>query len=163
MKYAIDGDPKGPKGIGGWMFFPILNLILSVLVEIYYLYTIGFHNENLSIALNSVDPVFTAVQLWFIGSLCTGIFVIISISYTLYLIFREKNKTIYLIIISYFLIVLSGFSNYALEYALYKHGPKASHENNNFMGNDNFAGAPWLVIYFVISRRSKNTFVKPGW
>jgi len=126
---------KKPIGIGGWLIFFTVAMSLGLIMYIFLAIILGF------------AALFDTISLWDQVHLLTSVVMVVLISHVLYLEFKKKKEFPKWMIVSIWVGMVVSFP-YLIEEGEFTSLPR-----------DIGVAILW-TMYFIKSKRVKNTFVK---
>ena len=160
---SIAIERNGPTGIGGWMLLLIAGLIFNLLGLLYYVYAAVFPVGKLYLTATSDNIDVLAIKPAFIWSAVSSLALALCLAYAINLIFRKKRRAVHILALCFLIDIVQGYSGFVLENARRIHLPDLSLYKTSDLYKAPFGGSPWLMVYCMVSRRARNTLIRPGW
>jgi hypothetical protein len=155
---------SGPKGIGGWLIVPIIGFILVILLTFTNLMK-SFSPDGIAglRAIFTATPgPLTALQIPTALSLLSGVLVIVSAAYCLFLISSKDYKIVKFAPWHYIVLASAGLLDLWGGIAISTAVPTIPLDKEYFKGAmQGIAAAMIWIPYFRLSRRVQNTFIAP--
>ncbi|EQB98703.1 DUF2569 domain-containing protein [Photorhabdus temperata] len=143
-------EEKELNGIGGFLYFPAINIIITILTSLFGSY------KTMMILISGYD--FLGKLRILIGFEFICFVIIFGIAfYTSILFFRKKEKTPLLYIILLVFTLLFVITDLMLGYYIY--GIKLDYNNLSLLFRNVFCACIWIP-YFIVSIRVKRTFIR---
>jgi Protein of unknown function (DUF2569) len=154
---------KEPVGIGGWLILPIIGFVVTIILTGKNLKD-AFSTENfegIKFAFTDQSGTLTTLQIPFAGSIIMGVFVMLSASICLILIFVKSRKVVAVATIHYVILSAAGLFDFYAFSVIRTVLPDVP--DDPAIAQDAVKGVVLALIwifYFHHSRRVQNTFVK---
>ncbi len=149
--------PSGPSGIAGWMLIPLAGMAITVGLN--GLTLVGAARDFASYIEILGSDIDMNVKIAIAGSLTSGLLLVLTAVITLYLVFSKRRWAARSAILHYaFLICAMGFQLWASMVVSNDTSLAGSAEALRAVILVSIGAILWIV-YFVRSRRVKNTFI----
>lgn len=149
----------GPRGIGGWLILPIINLIMTVGSTVYNLYGVVEEWEGIKAIIAGTNDTAMALRLPVAASSSFALITIGVALACLFSIFTHSPRVPRLMTIFYILVIVATVVEILVDYrvAALTGGSTSSRNWGGELAKVIVAAAIWIP-YFHRSRRVANTF-----
>jgi hypothetical protein len=155
-------EPDTNRPIGGWLILPLLGVIISPVMLIYYFIDSDFFNHNSWLGtFESTDSASNVLTFYYLGQLLIQIGFIVFSVLVLIQFLKRRSSLPFLYILMLVISSLTAFAEYLSydqlsEYLVFD---SSRAEMGKYAGRA-FLGLVIWVPYFAISKRVKSTFTR---